>query len=527
MHHPPFPDSHARKLSSLHSLAMHGPRSCQHHPAFTQKLVRGATALAVSIAILSSLPGCSSTSPTVLAPDPGAMEDPYSSLTPETEPWPEWVFTPWAWEDESTQASVVDLVEGYLSRDIPLGAVIIDSPWETAYNTFEPDPIRFPDLRGLIQLLHSSGVRVILWTTGIINTDANPLYEEASRKGYFMTKGPGEPPVVVRWWKGQGSLIDFFNPEAVRFWDSLMDKALDLGADGFKVDMTDPYVRLAPYSPHLGREVTVLEYSRRYYGSIYAHVRQRKGKDGMITARPVDMNRRDAGGKAALASSHAPLKAGWAGWVGDQVSSFDPEHYSGIRGALLNYYYSSQLGYLAFGSDIGGYIGAPGKSLSPVLLLRWAGLGAFSPIMENGGIAEHRPWAYGEDVVAAYRRFARLHMALVPYILEHAPRLYAERRSLLSFVDRRSFSYLLGPDVFVQPITSPCGCAQVRLPDGSRWRYIFDSSEVYEGGTTLHRQFPLDEFPAYVRDGAPVMQALRAALEETSGPAPGPQDSEM
>ena len=442
----------------------------------------------------------------------GASEIP--DLASDPEPWPDWAFMPWAWEDESTQQSVLDLAEGYVSRGIPLGAVIIDSPWETGYNTFDPDPERFPDMTDLIGSLHSRGIRVLLWITGFVNADVQPLYDEIASRGWFMAADESGRPKVVRWWKGTGSLIDFFNPDAVKFWESLMDKAFAMGADGWKVDMTDPYAALAPYSPYERRRVSVLEYARRYYGVIYAHTKRRLGRNGVVTARPVDVNRKDPGEASAVFHSHAPLEAGWAGWVGDQVSTFDSEHYTGIRGALLNYYYSSRLGYLAFGSDIGGYIGVPGPSLDVELFLRWAALGAFSPIMENGGIAEHRPWAYGERTTQIYKRFALLHQALVPYLLEHAPPRYAARQSLMEFTDRRSFSYLLGPDIFVQPITSRCGCAKVALPGEGRWVYLFDRAKVYEPNASFEARFELDEFPVFVREGSRVLEALAAVLDK-------------
>ena len=51
--------------------------------------------------------------------------------------------------------------------------------------------------------------------------------------------------------------------------------------------------------------------------------------------------------------------------------------------------------YANFGSDIGGYRTGPGTlGRTKELLIRWAQLGAFSPLMENGGNKEHRPWKF-------------------------------------------------------------------------------------------------------------------------------------
>ena len=50
-------------------------------------------------------------------------------------------------------------------------------------------------------------------------------------------------------------------------------------------------------------------------------------------------------------------------------------------------------GYVNFGSDIGGYRSGSGEyGRTKELFIRWSQLGAFSPLMENGGNKEHRPW---------------------------------------------------------------------------------------------------------------------------------------
>jgi hypothetical protein len=43
------------------------------------------------------------------------------------------------------------------------GTVIIDDRWQLAYGTAEPDPVRWPDLRGWIAARHDAGQRVLLW----------------------------------------------------------------------------------------------------------------------------------------------------------------------------------------------------------------------------------------------------------------------------------------------------------------------------------------------------------------------------
>ena len=83
---------------------------------------------------------------------PALAECPCRAADPEP-PFPAWVFGHVVWEDESTTQSVYELVQGYLEHGVPVDGVIIDSPWETAYNTFEWDQERYPNAQ---QMIHSA-----------------------------------------------------------------------------------------------------------------------------------------------------------------------------------------------------------------------------------------------------------------------------------------------------------------------------------------------------------------------------------
>ena len=53
---------------------------------------------------------------------------------------------------------------------ISIGAVLLDSPWSTAYNNFVFDEVRYPNPRGMIDAWHKMGIRTVLWLTHMINT---------------------------------------------------------------------------------------------------------------------------------------------------------------------------------------------------------------------------------------------------------------------------------------------------------------------------------------------------------------------
>lgn len=432
----------------------------------------------------------------------GCQEEPERRVPP----WPEWSLHHWVWEDESTQASALDLVDGYLERQVPVGAVIIDSPWATGYNTFDWDPGLFPDAQAMVDAFHERDVRVLVWIVPAINLDEADLYAEAAERGFFMQKNATSGPAVVDWWKGKGSLIDYFNAEAVAWWHAKMDKTLALGIDGWKCDGLDFSAILTPYSPGLGRNVDRIEYSHAYYRDFFEYTRKELGPDRIITARPVDNYGADLGGEVV---SFAPIDINWAGWVGDQ----DPD-FSGLAAALNNMYYSAEMGYVNFGSDIGGYRTDDSElGRDKVTFIRWAQLGAFNPVMENGGAGEHRPWMFDAETLEIYRQFTNLHYALLPYLMKEGATAYSEGRSLMRFLDKQRFSYLLGPDVFIAPMLSSEPSITVTFPEEGRWVYLFNG-EVFTNGSTVEIDVPLESYPVFYREGSTVASSLLMGFAE-------------
>lgn len=322
----------------------------------------------------------------------------------------------WNHNSNTNQDKVYELVQDYLAHNIPVGAVDIDSMWETQFNNFEPDPSRFSDFQGMVNWLHDQDIRVILWATSMVNVE-NPDYEMCVEKNYLVRNGKG----VVRplgWWHGEGGLLDYSNPEATAWWHSKMDRVLDMGIDGWKTDGTDPYI--AEYILFTGAalgynnvSLTYRDYANYYYRDFFYYTREKRGDIGLIMSRPVDCQLDRIG---SICTPYSPHDVVLSGWMGDDDNTFN-----GLRGCMKKVIYSAWDGYANYGCDIGGYRGEedPNKQV----FLRWAQYGAFLPLMENGGGGEHRPWMYDDETTDIYRKYVNEHYRLIPYLMNNGEKL--------------------------------------------------------------------------------------------------------
>ncbi|OHB78864.1 MAG: hypothetical protein A2W31_14965 [Planctomycetes bacterium RBG_16_64_10] len=395
---------------------------------------------------------------------------------------PKWAFEPWIWEDdENSAAAVKDLVAGYARNDIPVGVIIIDSPWASAYNTFEFDSTKYPDPADLIRSLHERNIKVVCWFTGMINTDA-PTYDHARANNYFLNDGE-----VVGWWKGHGSHIDYTNPEAIAWWHRQMDKAFQLGIDGWKVDNSESYV--PDFSKCFRGEISKREYTDLYYCDAYRYTVTRN-PNAITLARSVDYLDRE------FDPEFSPVSCASTTWVGDQHHDLSER---GLQLALRNIFKALAVGYAFVGSDIGGFSGGP--ALTKTAFLRWAQFSAFNPLMMNGGVGEHRPWAFDQETTDIYRYYAKLHSELVPYLYSYAVESHRTGTPIMRPCESGKWQFLLGNEFFISTMYQDTTAWKVELPAG-KWRDYWDESTTYCGPQSLAMAVPMARYPIFLRSGA-------------------------
>ena len=447
-------------------------------------------------------------------PSPAARLRRYLRATGLPALLPEWGYGFWKSRDVyDCQADVEDDVYGCEREQIALDAVVLDSPWETQYNTWEPNPHQFTDFDAMVGDFRRRGVRTVVWVTPWTNIDSadgqipsNPEsralhrepasnYAEGAEGGHYVRGADGEP-FVARWWMGTGSPIDFTSPAAETWWREQAKRALRRGVEGIKADDGEGYyfpddVRFADGSSGASAAWRV--------GGQYRRSMQR-ALDEVHPGRGVLFGRSGWSGQQATGML----------WGGDQASDF-----WSLRILVAATISAAASGFSNWSHDVGGYLGHRLIERCPAeLLVRWAQLGCFTPLMQAHGRMEQEPWTYDERTLSIYRAYVLLHEQLVPYV--RAAAALAARCGLpiirpLHLIDpdddrgwtiADAFGY--GPSLWVAPVLDEGARErEVQLPRG-RWIETWSGERVRGGGEVVVPA-PRGSIPVWVREGAIVV----------------------
>jgi alpha-D-xyloside xylohydrolase len=456
-----------------------------------------------------------STSDTPTATDAGCTYDGAADDTPDPTPHtPRWAFEPWISKDISDGPDTYAFVDGFRMRDIPVGAVVLDSPWETHYNTCLPNPSRYPDFPRLVREMHDRNVRVVLWITAFVNQTSydleiggdryvgpSPNFAEGTACGFYVNDGE-----TYAWWKGRGSSVDFLNARARSWWHRQQDSVLDAGIDGWKLDFGDSYITTETVRTAEGT-VPHQRYSEAYYRDFLAYGRARRGADFLTMVRAWDESYQFPG-RFFARREHAPVA-----WMGD-----NRRDRVGLIDALDHMFRSAVAGYPVVGSDLGGYLDRDDRALMNEIpydhdtFLRWIALSALTPFMQLHGRGNFTPWTVPtqpEETVRDYRYWAKLHHAMVPFWYALAQEAWRGGQPILRPQGEMNqwpgdYRYMLGEALLVAPVLDETGRRDIPLPAGEWYDWWSPRNDVIAGGSTQRNVDTSDRtrIPLYVRAGA-------------------------
>lgn len=422
---------------------------------------------------------------------------------------PSWAFSPWI-SIQGGQSAVIAEADALQDAEIPVAALWAQDWTGLRRNIgggsgvqyrWEVDPSLYPDLSSMIETLGQRGLRFFGYANPFVDQNLENHFPEMAARSLLVRDAQGAPYVFDAP-NGKSSHPDFTNPQAEAYVvEALRQMVEKHGMDGWMADFGE----WTPLDAVVADGTDPAAYHNRFVVDWHA-----ANRAAMEAARP--------NGDWVLFA-----RSGWTGvqahsmihWVGDQQTNWsETDGLPTVVPAMIN------LGLAAVPyvtHDIGGFSGGP---RSKEVFLRWTELGAFTPFMrthEGDHRDENWNWDSDEETVAHFRRFARIHEALVPDLQALAEDAQATsiplvRHLMLQFPEDSATwnvddQYMLGDRLLVAPVvTESATSREVYLPstdaeakeggEAPRWFHVF-TGESFEGGQTVTVDAPIGTPPVF------------------------------
>lgn len=320
---------------------------------------------------------------------------------------------------------VLDDIEAVRKRDLPLDVYMIDTPWETHYNSWVPNPNQWGDFRDFLGTIKEQGARPIVWITGWMNLHSRPgdtypdpqseqwalqtapPYHDFAERG-LLVETPSGAPYVFDWWHGTGSSVDFTTEEGRDAWADLAKPAMAQGIYGVKTDGMEGFyfdnrVRFgdgtsgaqSAWRNAVGYRQATIDALRRVHGDDWALV-GRAGGHGISALGFTwagDQWATWAGLREVVGAGLSAGLSGISNWTHDVGGYFGrPPRGDEVFGRILENGWTGDIEDLLFGFPIEGE-----------LLVRWSHVGAVTPLFQFFSRESIEPWNYSPEVDAAVR----------------------------------------------------------------------------------------------------------------------------
>jgi alpha-glucosidase (family GH31 glycosyl hydrolase) len=495
---------------------------------------------------------------------------------------PPWFFAPMndAVRGQDNVARVAQLLR---DNDIP-SSVIWTEDWigigsfSTGFrlsHDWDVSPTEYPDLAALTDELHADGFRFLGYVSPFIpHADSTPggpstdssgrpielvahnqeKWAEAVEGGFFFRDPAGEPYLMLSppFVPPGGTGLDVTDAEAIEWFQGYLARAEELGLDG---SMTD-FGEWVPFDAQFADGRTGAEVHNEY-----PLLWQQANREFWDQARPDGDYLFYVRSGFTGTQRFAP-----AVWGGDQNTTFD--RLDGLGSVITLGVNLGMSGIAFYGHDIAGYSafaveGIENTPTTKELFLRWAAIGAYSPMMRtHHGNRYGENWSFegapnpddptqpirDDETLATWARLAAEHIVLYPYleaygveaverglpIMRHPILLHPDDPVLVSgtpddeaWADFAAvgrpfgelFEYYLGDQLLVAPIIDEGVTTRpVYLPAGD-W-YLVATGQPLEGGGTVVAEAAPGEIPVYAPAGAivPLLPDGVETLVETDDP---------
>lgn len=161
----------------------------------------------------------------------------YTDLTGKPALPAQWTFGLWlstSFTTDYDEETVMSFIDGMEQRGIPLSVFHFDCCWmrEFHWTDFIWDERVFPDPAGMLARIKAKGIKICVWINPYIGQES-AIFDEGAQNGYFLKRPNGD---VWQWdmWQPGIAIVDFTNPEAVKWYQQKLEMLVDMGADCFK-----------------------------------------------------------------------------------------------------------------------------------------------------------------------------------------------------------------------------------------------------------------------------------------------------
>ena len=357
-----------------------------------------------------------------------------------------------------------------------------DVDWQCDYKFSEN---RFQNPQQMLKDLRSQGFHVCLWQLPYF-TPKNRYFSELIEKDMYVKNGNGELPY-------EDVVLDFSNPETVKWYQNKLAGLLNIGVSAIKVDFGEAAPLNGIYASGKSGWYEHNLYPVRYDMAV-SEITKKLHNENIMWARA-----------AWAGSQRYPLH-----WGGDAATTN-----TGLLGTLRAGLSFGLSGFSFWSHDMGGFV----KSTPEDLYCRWIPFGFLTSHTRAHGAPPTEPWLYdSKRVQDVFRKSAEMKYRLMPYVYAQAKECTEKglpmlRALFVEFPDdpgawKVDDEYLFGSQILVAPLLeSGMTGRTVYLPEG-KW-IDYQTEKVYEGGW---HQIEAGSLPIImlVRDGS-VLPHLKLA----------------